>query len=85
MIIIASILQQLVKTVELSLGFATGSTTDTLNSERVIPLGLHFGTTFPSHKNIGIEAKLALQAGVMSKPGRFYSYSSEDSLIASSE
>ncbi len=64
MIILVSILQQLNRVADLSLGFSMASTTNTNGSERVVPLGLQFGTTFSGYKSIGIEADLAIQSKI---------------------
>jgi hypothetical protein len=63
MIIFAIFLQQLNKVADLSAGFSMARGTNTPGSERVIPIGLQFGTTIDVHKSLGIDADLAVQSG----------------------
>ncbi len=63
MIIIATFLNELHKVADLSLGFSMARSTNTPGSERVIPIGVQFGTTIDVHKSISIDAELAGQSG----------------------
>jgi hypothetical protein len=60
MIFIVSILEQVHKVADLSLGFSTTRTTNTPSSERIIPIGMQFGIS--GHKGIGGEIDLAIQS-----------------------
>ncbi len=62
LIIIGIFLQQLNKVADLSLGFSMARAMNPPSSEKVIPLGIQFGTTFSVHRSIGIDADIAIQS-----------------------
>jgi hypothetical protein len=72
MIIFAIFLQQLNKVADLSAGFSMARGTNTPGGERVIPIGLQFGTTIDVHKSLGIDVDLAVQSGKPAGPSDMF-------------
>lgn len=62
MIIIAAILQQLHKVADLSVGFSMANTTNPIDGDGIVPLGMQFGTAIGGHRHFAIEADLAVQS-----------------------